>query len=944
MLAALAVAFCLSIASVEATVASRTSARTSQQDPARDAFDFTQRPANAMVLVGSDGHSMVPEKDGASKWTFEAGVLTASPLWDNVLTADAYADMRLHVEFRVNVSDAVERESRGNSGIYIQQRYEVQILDSFGVSDADYEAWDCGSLYRLAKPMENACWPAGTWQSFDIVFRAARFDGERKIANARISVIQNGRLIHDDYELPRKTGAGQQEGPDALALKLQGHHNTVAFRNVWLEPRSFDVMPVLPANDVRRLRKALARAGKTLVVAGRHAFVMEPDGASRGPRPWVFYAPTLPRLPGPEENWMFDRFLAAGVAVAGIDVGESYGSPDGTRLMQDLYEHLTRVRGFARRPALLARSRGGLMLYAWATTHPTQVAGIAGVYPVCDLSSYPGLARAAPAYGLTPAQLEVELARFNPISRLAGLAAARVPLHHIHGDADRTVPLGPNSRALIDRYTALGGPASLEVVPGGGHDMNDGWFQSRALTDFVIARALAGAAPADAPVQVYILAGQSNMVGIGQVNGAGTRWGDEMQDLVVSVYAGAYDPDADYDARPPVATQSLAAFGGVNPTPFPEGGTRVVRGNVVVRESGEYLFRPGYGDSTQNIMHVGGIEVHRHLPGENARYTPVRLEAGVALPFRIVYLTAAADGLGWIERADVPGTLSTVVQREGRHRHLLAADGTWRKRDDVWYRGVITATANQPLSVGCGANASSIGPELGFGHVVGDHHEAPVLLLKTSQGNRSLGWDFLPPGSERFEHEGRTYAGYGDRIPSWTATDPGKEVDWYAGKQYDDCMREAKAVLARFDDEFPQWAGRGYEIAGFVWWQGHKDGGSAAHAARYEHNLVRLIESLRSDFSAPNAPFVLGTIGFGGFAMSGHQKTVAEAQLAVSGETGRHPQFAGNVKTVETRGFWREAAASPRNQDFHYHGNAETYLEVGAALGRAMVELREARR
>jgi len=910
------------------------------QAPDGDPFDFRDPPATALVLVGPDGYRMVPEKEGETRWTFAEGVLTASPLWDSLVTAEPYRDMRLHVEFRVNETEPGERESRGNSGIYIQQRYEVQILDSFGVSEDEYQAFDCGSLYRLKKPDEIACQPAGTWQSYDIVFRAARFDGEQKTENARITVIHNGRLIHDDFELPRKTGAGQKEGPQPGLLKLQGHHNEVAFRNVWIEPCRFDVMPVLPAGDVRRAQKKLARPGKTLVVSGRQAFVMEPDRASDGPRPWVFYAPTLPRLPGPEENWMFERFLAAGVAVAGIDVGESYGSPSGTALMQDLYEHLTEVRGFAEQPALLARSRGGLMLYSWAVEHPQQVGGIAGVYPVCDLTSYPGLERAAPAFGMEPAELGERLAQHNPIPRLEGLAAAGVPIHHIHGDQDKVVPLGPNSQALVDRYTALGGPASLEVVPGGGHDMWEGWFQSQALVDFVVERAHAGAAPRDdGPVQVYVLAGQSNMVGIGQVRGGGSRWGQEMRDPVVSVYAGAYDPEADYDAMEPIATQALEAFGGVKPTPYPQGGTRVTRGTVVVKDTGEYVFRPGYAASEQNVMRVGDVEVHRNVPGEPRKHTPIRLEAGVPVPFRIVYVTDAADGLGWIERADVPGTLSTVV-REGRHTHLLAKDGSWAERDDVWYKGVVTATADKPLSIGCGAGADSIGPELGFGHVVGDHHDAPVLLLKTSQGNRSLGWDFLPPGSERFEHEGRTYAGYGDRIPSWTADDPGKEVNWYAGKQYDDCVREAKAVLERFDEEFPQWAGRGYEIAGFVWWQGHKDGGSEAHAERYEHNLVTLIESLRRDFDAPNAPFVIGTIGFGGFAMAGNQKTVAEAQLAVSGETGRHPAFAGNVKTVETRGLWREANVSPRNQDFHYHGNAETYLDVGTALGEAMVELK----
>ncbi|MEZ6016745.1 MAG: sialate O-acetylesterase [Planctomycetota bacterium] len=581
--------------------------------------------------------------------------------------------------------------------------------------------------------------------------------------------------------------------------------------------------------------KVLPQPGETFTVDGCAAFVIEPQVAAlrEGPQPWIWYAPTLRGLPGPEEAWMFERFLAAGVAIAGIDVGESYGSPDGTRRFQALYEHLTATRGYSARPVLLARSRGGLMLYNWATVHPRRVAAIAGIYPVCDLASYPGLERAAPAYGMSAEALAADLAAHNPVDRLAPLAAAGVPILHLHGDRDGTVPLEANSGALRARYAALGGPVEVSVLEGRGHDMWSGWFQSDALVAFAIQHALAGAeraAPTDdlAPVKVYILSGQSNMVGIGQVGANKAR-------------------------------QSKGATEGA-----PE------------------------------------------------------------------------------ERAEAPGTLTTVVKLEGKFPHLVNAAGQWVVRDDVRYKGLITATADTGLTVGCGANANSIGPELQFGHVVGDYHAEPVLLIKASQGNRSLGWDFLPPGGERFTYEGRTYAGFGDRIPSWTAEDPGKEVDWYAGKQYDDCVRAVHALLDGFGERFPQYASRGYELAGFVWWQGHKDG-NAAHASRYEENLVRLIRSLRAEFTAPEAPFVIGTIGFGGWAMSGPHATIAEAQLAVSGETGRYPEFAGNVKTVETRDFWRDASVSPRNQDFHYNGNAETYLLVGEALGRAMLELQRGR-
>ncbi len=444
------------------------------------------------------------------------------------------------------------------------------------------------------------------------------------------------------------------------------------------------------------------------------------------------------------------------------------------------------------------------------------------------------------------------------------------------------------------------------------------------------------------PVKVYILAGQSNMVGIGQVSGSGLRWGDEFSEVTISVYEGAWNAQADYDALKPIEVVKPESFGGANPSPYPKGGVRVARGQISMKETGLYLFRPGYGDSEHCIMWVDGKEVHRKEPGKEAVKAQIRLEKGKAVPFKVVYLTDGAGGLGWYERLDIPGTLTTVAKTEGKYPYLLDKDGNWASRDDVWYKGVVTATANKWLSIGCGAGGSQIGPELGFGNLLGDFHDEPVLLLKASQGNRSLCWDFLPPGSERFEVGDTIYAGYKDKAPSWPKGGQPQEVNWYAGKQYDDCFGEAKRVLANFDTECPQFKGMGYEIAGFVWWQGHKDTGSMVTAERYEQNLVHLIKTLREEFKVPDAPFVVGGIGFGGRGMEKPEMLkVVEAQLAVDGDTGKYPEFKGNVKSVETRDFWIPAELSPKNQDFHYNQNAETYMRVGEALGKAMIELQK---
>lgn len=183
---------------------------------------------------------------------------------------------------------------------------------------------------------------------------------------------------------------------------------------------------------------------------------------------------------------MFEQLLSSGVAVAGIDVGESMGNPAGRALFSAFHKEMTTKRGMSAKPCLLARSRGGLMHYNWAAENPGSVAAIAGIYPVGNLASWPGLAKANGAYGLSVADLEAQLASHNPIDRLAPLANAGVPLMHIHGDNDKTVPLNHNSGMIKERFDQLGGMMTLEVIKGGGHDMNPDWFQNRKLVDFMI--------------------------------------------------------------------------------------------------------------------------------------------------------------------------------------------------------------------------------------------------------------------------------------------------------------------------------------------------------------------------------------------------------------------------------------------------------------------------
>jgi 6-phosphogluconolactonase len=241
--------------------------------------------------------------------------------------------------------------------------------------------------------------------------------------------------------------------------------------------------------------KELILPGESFLVEGRPAFVLLPPENKRvKPQPWVLYAPTLPGLPDQHEKWMHERFLNAGVAVAGIDVGEAYGGPKGKELFTAFYHEMTARRGYAPRPCLLGRSRGGLWATSWAVDNPDKVAGLAGIYPVFDLRSYPGLAKAAPAYGLTAKELEARLCHHNPIERVGLLAKSRVPALLIHGDEDKVVPLKENSAEFAARYKAEGAErlVKLIVAKGQGHNYWEGFFRCQELIDFTIEQARAG--------------------------------------------------------------------------------------------------------------------------------------------------------------------------------------------------------------------------------------------------------------------------------------------------------------------------------------------------------------------------------------------------------------------------------------------------------------------
>lgn len=225
-------------------------------------------------------------------------------------------------------------------------------------------------------------------------------------------------------------------------------------------------------------------------INGHWSFVILPaKEKQRNPMPWVWYAPTFrDSLPNESNAWIAERLLAKGIAICGVDVGESYGNPQGRAVFTEFYKYVIAEFHLSRKPCLWPQSRGGLMLFNWAAEHPELVKRIGCTYPVCDMRSYPGLATAAQAYGMTESELQTHLAENNPIDRLSPLASHKIHILSIHGDSDTVVPLQENSAELARRYKALGGSIKLLIVKGKGHAEIPEFFQRQEMVDFFARR------------------------------------------------------------------------------------------------------------------------------------------------------------------------------------------------------------------------------------------------------------------------------------------------------------------------------------------------------------------------------------------------------------------------------------------------------------------------
>ena len=201
-------------------------------------------PDTTVLFDGADLSKWEPEEPGGELWPVEDGALEVLPLGnvgDNDLrTQEVYRDFWLHVEFNVPASpEDTDEQERGNSGIYLQGRYEIQVLDSYGRTLEGEN--DVGAVYGVSDASTNASLPAGEWQRYDILFTAPRYkddaSGDKtKIEDARVSVRLNGTLIQNDVQIPNSTRLGNPEGSEVGPVVLQAHRDRVRYRNLWLQP------------------------------------------------------------------------------------------------------------------------------------------------------------------------------------------------------------------------------------------------------------------------------------------------------------------------------------------------------------------------------------------------------------------------------------------------------------------------------------------------------------------------------------------------------------------------------------------------------------------------------------------------------------------------------------------------------------------------------------
>lgn len=337
--------------------------------------------------------------------------------------------------------------------------------------------------------------------------------------------------------------------------------------------------------------------------------------------------------------------------------------------------------------------------------------------------------------------------------------------------------------------------------------------------------------------------------------------------------------------------------------------------------------------------------------------TPVALAADTTKPVK-VFILAGQSNMQGKAKVSVMDYQAKQPATAERYKHWMK-DGKWIERDDVWVRYHEVAG---PLTVGYHM-PKSIGPELEFGAIVGDRYEEQVLIIKPAWGGRSLYQDFrspsagLPPEAVLNKMLEQKIAQYEkkkatDKKPDALVKPTMDDVKKPFGASYREMMEEVNGTLADIKKYFPGYAGQGYELAGFIWFQGWNDMISADATAEYTVNMKHFINDVRKDLKSPKLPFVIGQMGVDGEKATGNVVKFKAAQAAVMDV----PEFRGNVALVKTDVLWdTEADAIFRKgwrenleewnkvgSDFPYHylGSPKTMMRIGRAFGESVLELR----
>lgn len=294
-------------------------------------------------------------------------------------------------------------------------------------------------------------------------------------------------------------------------------------------------------------------------------------------------------------------------------------------------------------------------------------------------------------------------------------------------------------------------------------------------------------------------------------------------------------------------------------------------------------------------------------------------------PEKYSYLVDSTKTISYTVKEDIPGCTKADSKTYA----------SWATRDDVYVSSLDSRPLNDNtvkragnLSVGFGEGNQMgngegyIGPEFGFGHVVGKGLDDKVLLIKTSWGGKSLAVDFRPPSS----------VGLGVGSPAST-TKPDQ-----TGAYYIEVVRKVRLVLSDIKKYYPEYDGKGYEVVGFGWHQGWNDRIDSSYVAQYEVNLANLIRDLRKDLNLPNMLVVIGNTGLAWAGRDKNSLDLINAQASVADPI-KYPKFAGNVTTVDTRPFHYPDTSPEVGFVHHWNYNGQSYFKVGESMGTAMLKL-----